>query len=72
MTGEERDKRLVLAASRGSYVACVHPDRTLEQAARAFGYLPRTLEGDAFETAFDWAHENLAGDREQKARSADA
>ncbi len=62
MTGEERDRRLVLAASRGAYVACVQPGKTLEQAARAFGYTARTFEGDAFETAFEWARENI--DRE--------
>lgn len=59
MNQKERDDRLVLAASRGAYVAVVQPTKHLGDAARAFGYEARTLECDAFETAFEWARENI-------------
>lgn len=56
---DDRLRRVVLAASRGSYVAVIQPKKHLSDAARAFGYQARTLEGDAFETAFEWARQNL-------------
>lgn len=56
---DDRLRRVVLAASRGAYVAVVQPGKHLGDAARAFGYAARTLEGDAFETAFEWARQNL-------------
>lgn len=55
-------RRAVLAASRGAYVAVVQPKKHLGDAAKAFGYQARTLEGDAFETAFEWARQNLEDD----------
>lgn len=61
MTGSDDDdrvRRAVLAASRGVYVAVTQPDVHLGDAARSFRYASRTLEGDAFETAFEWAREN--------------
>jgi hypothetical protein len=64
---EDRDRRLVLAASRGAYVAVVQPTKHLADAARAFGYEARTFEGDAFETAFAWARENVDADRRLRA-----
>lgn len=64
MTPKERDGRLILAASRGAYVAVVQPTKHLGDAARTFGYEARTFEGDAFETAFEWARENVRLDRD--------
>jgi hypothetical protein len=49
---------IILAASRGVYVALTEPTKHLGEAARAFGYAARTAKGDAFETAFEWAREN--------------
>lgn len=62
MTPEDRERLLILAASRGAFVACVQPLKSLPQAARPFNYQPRTFEGDAFETAFLWARENIEND----------
>lgn len=59
---ESRDRDLVLAASRGAFVACGQPKKTIADAARAFGYEARTITGDAFETAFEWAHQNIDAD----------
>lgn len=55
---EDRLQRVTLAASRGAYAAAVWPDQNLGDAARALHYRARTLEGDAFETAFLWARED--------------
>lgn len=46
-----------LAASRAVFVALKVPALPLADAAKRFGYRPRTPEGDAFEHAFEWAHE---------------
>lgn len=46
------------AASHGVWVA-TQTKRTLGEAARAFGYTARTLTGDAFETAFEWARDQM-------------
>jgi hypothetical protein len=70
MNSDDRDRRLVLAASRGAYVAVVQPTKTLEHAARAFGYEARTFEGDAFETAFLWAWENVEKTKRLRAEVA--
>lgn len=58
---------LILAASRGAYVAVVQPTKHLGDAARAFGYEARTATGDAFETAFEWARENMRMDEDLQA-----
>jgi hypothetical protein len=52
--------RMVLAASRGALTGATRLDQHLGDAARAFGYRARTPEGDAFETAFEWAREDVA------------
>lgn len=59
MIEKERIDRLTLAASRGAFVAATQPDAHLGEAARSFGYVARSFEGDAFETAFEWAREQL-------------
>lgn len=56
-----REDRLVLAASRGAFVA-IRTTWPLGMAASSFGYSPRTFEGDAFETAFEWAREEIRGE----------
>jgi hypothetical protein len=56
---EDRDVRVTLAASRGVWSAITKPELHLGDAARSFGYVARTFEGDAFETAFEWARENV-------------
>lgn len=72
MTAKEREDRLVLAASRGVYVALVQPKKHLGDAARAFDYRARTFEGDAFETAFEWARENMGRIDRQREEVAQA
>jgi hypothetical protein len=52
----QRDDRLVLAASRGVWEALKNREDLGASAAR-YGYVARTFEGDAFETAFSWARE---------------
>jgi hypothetical protein len=54
----EQRARTNLAAARGADTANV-PDADLGTAGRGFGYRARTAEGDAFETAFEWARENV-------------
>lgn len=56
---KDRDTRLVLAASRGVWEALKNSDH-LGVAAARYGYHPRTFEGDAFETAFEWARESAS------------
>lgn len=58
----DREKDIVLAASRGAFVAVVQPSKSLGDAARAFGYEARTITGDVFETAFEWARQNMESD----------
>lgn len=53
---KEHQDRLVLAASRGVFVA-LRTTWPLGLAAKSFGYRERSFEGDAFETAFEWARE---------------
>jgi hypothetical protein len=57
LTEKDREMRLILAASRGVFVALKAPAVSLGDAARQFRYEPRTFEGDAFETAFEWARD---------------
>lgn len=60
MTEEEFRKftnQIVLAASRG--VLAVVRQENLGEVARGYGYSARTHTGDAFETAFLWAQEEL-------------
>lgn len=56
---EELMRRTNLAASRAVFVAVTQPERRLGDAGRMFNYRPRTMEGDAFETAFEWAREEV-------------
>lgn len=59
-SAREREIRLILAASRGVFVALTVPALPLGDACRRYNYGARTFEGDAFETAFLWAHEEVA------------
>lgn len=54
-----REARLVLAASRGVFAALTR-NEPLGVAAARYNYAARTLEGDAFETAFNWARDGGA------------
>lgn len=55
-TPEERNARIVLAASRG-VLSALTSDEPLGDAVRDYRIAPRTPEGDAFEHAFEWARE---------------
>lgn len=72
MEAQERDARLVLAATRGAFVAATQPAKSLGDAARAFGYRERTFEGDAFETAHEWASQQLEDARRLSEEAATA
>ena len=55
LADQQRLNVAILAASRGVYAAVRRPEEHLGDAARRLGYQSRTLGGDAFETAFEWA-----------------
>lgn len=56
LTPDQHRARIVLAASRGA-LSGLTSDEGLAEAARGYRFASRTLEGDAFETAFLWARE---------------
>jgi hypothetical protein len=55
-TEKERENMVILAASRGVYEALT-TNSHLGEAVQKYRYQARTFEGDAFETAFEWARE---------------
>ncbi len=66
----ERDKQIMLASSQGVLDALL-TDKHLGDLARSRGLVARTLKGDAYETAFEWARQErswheAARDRIQK------
>lgn len=61
MTEEQIRAGVVLAASRGVLSAFVS-EESLGEAAKGYRLAPRTPEGDAFETAFEWAREIKAAE----------
>lgn len=58
MSFTHRDKQIMLAASQGVLDALL-TDKHLGDAARDRGLESRTLKGDAYETAFEWARQEL-------------
>jgi hypothetical protein len=52
----QRHNRAVLAACRGTRDGLITNDH-LGEAVRKYNYAARTLEGDTYETAFEWARE---------------
>lgn len=62
MTFTQRDKDVMLASCWGCMDA-LHSDKHLGDAARARGLESRTLKGDAYETAFEWARQERAAYR---------
>ncbi len=59
MTFTDRDKQVMLAACWG-VIDALKTQRHLGDAARLRGLASRTLKGDTYETAFEWAREEDA------------